>query len=162
MSSELKKASVGLTFIGGILVFLVFGIFVLVWPRDKEQTLDEKRAIAREDRLNLLTKDNHAKLSVYAWVNKDKGIVQLPIDRAMQLVSAELATKQVQASSVKLENPYPYGLQSFTYAPAPAATGTAAPAKSGTAAPAASGPTAPAASGTTAPAPAASGTAAPK
>jgi hypothetical protein len=149
MSTELKKASVGLTFIGGILLFLIFGILVLIWPRTKTETLDEQRARARSIKLEILEKDNHSKLSGYAWANKDKGVVQLPIERAMQLVAVDLAAKPVKASAVKVEIPYPYGLQPVVVpAAVPAASGTAAPA------PAATGTAAPAASGTTAPQPA--------
>ena len=75
----------------------------------------------------------------YAWVNKDKGIVQIPIDRAMQLVAMELATKKVGPSAREIgQEHYKYGLQDLSFAPA--ASGSAAPAASGTApAPATSG-----------------------
>ena len=156
MSGELKKVSIGGKFLGTIVLFLVFALVIQIWrffgPGEKD--MDEKRGEARSAKLEALQKENEQKLSVYAWVNKDKGVVQLPVDAAMKLVAAELAAKPVKASEVKVENPYPYGLQNLSFAPVPAGTGTAA-ASSGTAAPR------PAASGTSSPAPAASGTAAP-
>jgi len=179
MNDELKKASAGFKFYQSIILLSVFGLVVLVWrcfiPTAKE--LDQKRAEARMTKLEALQKDNEQKLNTYAWANKDKGIVQIPIDAAMNLVANELATKPITVSAVKVENPYPYGLQTLSFAPVPAATGTAAtsgtqqpapgaaPAASGTASPAPAGNSTPApssaATGTTAPAPAASGSEAP-
>jgi hypothetical protein len=130
MSSELKKASVGPAFLGGILAFLIIGLFVLIWfcISGKPESFDDKRAVARVAKLDALQKENEEKLTSYAWVNKAKGTVQLPIDRAMELVVADLKAKPVQASSVKLEPIYPAGLQQAPAVAAPAATGSAAPA----------------------------------
>ena len=169
MSSELKKASVGTAFIGGIFIFLLFGVIVLVWLRTggKQEDFDDQRAVARAAKLDVMQKENHEKLTTYAWVNKAKGVVQLPVDRAMELVIADLKAKPVKASAVKLEVPYPAGLQAPLAAPA--GSGTAAPGAAvsgtnttttGTAAPAApataSGTAAPATTtGTLSPTPAA-------
>lgn len=165
MTSELKKVSTGRKFLGSIVLFLVFAALVMIWRHfsPTQQTLDEKRGEERIAKRLALQKQTDAKLLTYAWVNKDKGIVQIPIDKAMALVVPVLAAKPVKPSDVKVENPYPYGLQDVVAPAAPAASGTAVPAPS----PAASGSAAPApaASGTTAPppapAPATSGSAAP-
>jgi hypothetical protein len=139
MSSELKKASVGGKFFGSIVLFLVFALaFWIAVPAWRyffpgEKGLDTKRAEARATKLEALQKDNDQKLTAYAWVDKDKQIVQVPIAQAMKLVIPELTAKKVQASAVKLENPYPHTDWDTTI---PAATGSAAPAASGTAAPA--------------------------
>jgi hypothetical protein len=158
MSSELKKASVGPVFAGGILVFLLFVLIVLVCFRllPKSQSYEDKRAAARAEKLNLLQKENHEKLSSYAWINKEKGIVQLPVEFAAELVLGELKAKTVHPSTVKVENPYPAGLQQPP--PAPAAPAPGASPLPG--APAAASPT-PAAPATATPAvsvPAASST----
>ena len=92
----------------------------------KTENLDDKRAAARLEKLRTLQHESREKLSTYGWVNKDKGIVQLPIDRAEELVVAELKAKPVQVSPVKVENPYPAGLQQAV--PAPVVSGTAVPA----------------------------------
>ncbi len=165
MSDELKKASAGGKFYGSILLFLVFallfwfgGLMAPAWhyffPGEKD--IDAKRAEARAAKLEALQKENDRKLTTYAWVDKDKQIVQIPIAEAMKLVVADLAAKPVKASAVKLENPYPYPDMLAT--PAPSGTTSPAAAASGSAAPAASGT---AASGSTAPTPAATGTIAP-
>ncbi|MGB8355459.1 MAG: hypothetical protein WCD79_16295 [Chthoniobacteraceae bacterium] len=138
MSSKLKKASVGPAFLGGILAFLLFGLFVLIWFRlsGKTESFDDQRAVARAAKLDQLQKDNHEKLTSYAWVSKDKGVVQLPIDRAMEVVVADLKAKPVKASSVKLEVPYPAGLQQPPAAAAVTTTGSGAPATAASPAPA--------------------------
>lgn len=153
MSGDLKKATAGRKFLGSILLFLafalIFGIGALchhLFP-GMQENFDAKRGEARSEKLEALNKENEQKLTTYAWVNKDKQIVQIPIEQAMKLVAAELAVKPVNPSAVKVENPYPYGLQDVP-APAPAVSGTA-PATSGSTTPAS-----PAGSGTTTPAPA--------
>ena len=130
MSSELKKASVGPAFAGGILALLLFAVIVLVLHlRGTSGEFDSKRAEARIEKLKALQDENDKKLSSYAWVNKDKGIVQLPIARAEELVVAELRAKPVQSSTVPVEIPYPAGLQQAPAAPAaPAAGASPAPA----------------------------------
>jgi hypothetical protein len=157
MTSELKKASVGPVYIGAIIIFLLFSLLVRIWfgLAPKQENFEDKRADNRLAKLNLLEKDNHEKLTGYAWVNQAKGVVQLPIERAEELVVTELKAKPVKVSSVKVEVPYPVGLMQ------PAASGTAAPAASGTsAAPATSGTSAaPAASPAAAASPAPAATA---
>lgn len=159
MSTELKKASVGPAFAGGILVFLLFAIIVLVGFRflPKSESYDDKRAAARVEKLNLLQKENHEKLSIYAWINRGKGIVQLPIERAGELVLAELRARTVQPSTVKVENPYPAGLQQPPPAASvPAASASPAPGAPAVATPAASVPPAARPAPASAPAPASS------
>lgn len=167
MSSELKKASVGPAFIGGIFVFLLFALLVAVWFRfaGRTENYDDKRAADRMAKLSVLQKENHEKLTIYGWVNRNEGIVQIPIDDAMSLVVAELKAKPVEASAVKVENPYPAGLQQAppTAAAAPAAaptvsatpssTPTAAPAPSAAASPESTPAEAPPAQATITPAP---------
>lgn len=152
MTGDLKKATAGGKFLGSILLFLVFALLFGIgcmlhrFLPAGDKDLDVKRGDARSTKLEALQKENEQKLTTYAWVNKDKQIVQIPIEQAMKLVAVDLATKAVKRSDVKVENPYPYGLQDV---PAPAASGSAAatpaPAASGSAAP----PAAPAGSGTT-------------
>jgi hypothetical protein len=153
MTSELKKASVGPVFIGGIFVFLLFALLVKVWFAfsTPAENYEDKRAAARVAKRQALDRDNREKLTTYAWVSKEKGVVQIPIGDAMKIVAAELKTKPVQASSVKVEIPYPAGLQQAPpapAAPAPAMPAAASPAPS---APAVATPPAPAAA-TSAPA----------
>jgi len=47
-------------------------------------------AKGRQDHLDELRSREKAAATSYAWIDKDKGIVQLPIDRAVQLTLQEL------------------------------------------------------------------------
>lgn len=120
MADDLRKVSIGFWFFAGIALFCGFG--VLAWimfrfaaPRD---SFDDQRAKARAEKLATLQKENGAKLEHYAWIAKDKGTVQIPIAQAMELAAKELKSKTVQPSAVKVESPYPFGLQPPPAAPA--------------------------------------------
>lgn len=88
------------TWIGVVLLFVVFGLFVWVVfsaiPRG--DTYEEKRAKARVEKLDQLQKDATAALTSYAWIDKNKGTVRIPIEQAMQLAMADLAAKKPTAA----------------------------------------------------------------
>jgi len=123
-----RTASLGLTFFWGIAVFCGFAFlaWVLFHFAAKPETYEDKRAAARLEKRAALEKENEQKLGSYAWVDKAKGTVQLPIDRAIELAVTDLASEKrpVHPSSVKVENPYPAGLQ-----PPPGADPAVAPVK---------------------------------
>ena len=105
-------------FVGLVLVLLIGGLIALVvWQRQGIPTYDEQRRELRLKNLAELNAENQRILTQYHWVDKNKGIVGLPIERAMQLVLSDL-----QAS-----RPHPAGPIN-TPAPAPAGT----PASQGT------------------------------
>ena len=87
------------TWIGVVLLFVVFALFVWVVlgaiPRG--DTYEEKRAKARMEKLEQLHKDATAALTSYAWVDKNKGTVRIPVERAMELTMADLASKKPMA-----------------------------------------------------------------
>ena len=103
-------------FVGLVLVLLIGGLIALVvWQRQGIPTYDEQRRELRLKNLAELNAENQKTLTQYRWVDKSKGVVGIPIDRAMQLVLSDL-----QAS-----RPHPAGPIST---PAPAST----PASQGT------------------------------
>ena len=105
--------------LGVVLLFLFFGIFVLVLvaATPHGNTYEAKRAEAREKKLNDARNAAAKELNSYAWVDKGKGIARIPIDRAVQLTVRELASKQPMAA-----NPI------ATPAPTPAPAASPAPA----------------------------------
>ena len=116
------------TWVGVVLLFLVFGL--LVWvvlgliPRG--DNYEEKRAKARMEKLAQLHKDSTAALTSYAWVDKNKGTVRIPVERAMELALVDLAAKKpVAAYPIASAAPAPVAQAG---APAPSAQPTAAPA----------------------------------
>ncbi len=90
-----------------------WGVFLLVWPavgvflitrsltqaeeRDAKQALTE-----RVERLEALRKADRETLGRYHWIDRDKGIVALPIERAMELEGERLKSKEVGPSKVLL------------------------------------------------------------
>ena len=116
------------TWIGVVLLFIVFGLFVWVVlgaiPRG--DTFEEKRAKARMEKLEQLHKDSTAALTSYAWVDKNKGTVRIPVERAMELTMADLASKKPTAAG-PISTPAPEASAASTGAPAPSAQPSAAP-----------------------------------
>jgi hypothetical protein len=51
-------------------------------------------AEARRKTLNDLREEQAKKMTGYAWVDRNAGAVQLPIERAMELTARDLASKQ--------------------------------------------------------------------
>ena len=88
------------TWLGVVLLFVVFGLFVWVVlgaiPRG--DSYEEKRAKSRMEKLEQLQKDSTAALTSYAWVDKNKGTVRIPVERAMELVATDLASKKPMAA----------------------------------------------------------------
>ena len=117
--------------LGIVLLFLFFGIFVLVLvaATPHGNTYEAKRAEAREKKLNDARNAATQELNSYAWVDKGKGIARIPIDRAMQLTLRDLASKK-PAPANPIETP----------AQAPASGASPAPAVSPGAATAAGTP----------------------
>ncbi len=84
------------TWFGVVLLLVLFGLIVLavVGPAPRGDDYEQKRAKAREGKLKTLREAEAKELTSYGWIDKNKRVVRLPIDRAMELTVAELATKQ--------------------------------------------------------------------
>ena len=82
--------------LGVVLLFLFFGIFVfvLVAATPHGNNYEQKRAEARQKKLNDSRNAATQELNSYAWVDKGKGVARIPIDRAMQLTLRDLASKK--------------------------------------------------------------------
>src|SRR6266403_1949599 len=117
--------------LGIVLLFLFFGIFVLVLVAiaPHGNTYEAKRAEAREKKLNDARKAAAQELNSYAWVDKGKGIARIPIDRAMELTLHDLASKK-PAPANPIEAPAPTPVPAASPAPpvspAPTAAGATA------------------------------------
>ena len=122
------------TWLGVILLFILFGLLVTVLVRiaPSGNTYEEKRAEARVAKLKTTMDEAHKELTTYAWVDKNKGIARIPIDRAMQLTLTDLAQKKPEPAG-PIETPAPSPGSSA--APASSAQPPVSPAPTGTAAP---------------------------
>jgi hypothetical protein len=129
-TSERAPVSFG-AWLGVVLLFLFFGIFVLVLViiAPHGNTYEAKRAEAREKKLNDARNAAAKELNSYAWVDKGKGIARIPIDRAMELTLRDLASKKPTAAN-PIETAAPTAAPAASPAPpvspAPPAAGASA------------------------------------
>jgi hypothetical protein len=108
-------ALIGLTLFIGINNYLRGDTSSDLYPEDAAR--DEVRVKNLAD----LKTENEAKLHSYAWVDRAKGKIQIPIEEAMKLVLVEIGGKKPTAT-------YPIvSVESAMSAPAPAAPAPAAP-----------------------------------
>lgn len=84
------------TWLGVVLLFALFGVIVLaiIGPLPRRSDYEETRAKKRMENLKTLREDAEKALTTYTWVDKNKGVVRIPISRAMELTVAELAQKK--------------------------------------------------------------------
>ena len=146
MSAAARSRPLWLVLAGGFLLLLLFVIAVRLLtefaPAPQE---DAARAAERTKAHQELEAENAKKLQNYAWVDKAKGTLQIPIERAMELAIVELNSKKPTAAG-PIATPAPSPAASPAASPAPAAPPTApAPAAPPAAAPSASPAAAPAA-----------------
>ncbi|MEY2541905.1 MAG: hypothetical protein QOI22_1507 [Verrucomicrobiota bacterium] len=116
---------------GVVLLFALFGIIVLavIGPSPRGDTYEQKRAKAREEKLKAAREEDAKALTTYAWIDKNKGVARIPIERAMDLTVTELARKK----------PAPAGPIAAPEQPTVAATGAAVPSPAATTSPSPSG-----------------------
>jgi hypothetical protein len=110
------------TWLAVVLLFALFGVIVLaiIGPMPRGSDYEETRAKKRMENLKTVREDAEKALNAYGWVDKNKGVVRIPISRAMNLTVAELAQKKPAAA----------GPIATPQAPATAAPGSPAPAGS--------------------------------
>src|SRR2546421_9708668 len=84
------------TWLGVVLLFALFGVIVLaiIGPMPRGSDYEETRAKKRMENLKTAQEDAEKALNTYAWVDKNKGVVRIPISRAMELTVADLAQKK--------------------------------------------------------------------
>jgi hypothetical protein len=84
------------TWLGIVCLFVLFGLIVLavIGPSPRTSDYEETRAKKRMERLKALHEETQKDLTTYTWVDKNKGVARIPIDRAMELTVADLAQKK--------------------------------------------------------------------
>ena len=155
------------TWVGVVLLFGVFGLFVwvMIGASPRGDTDKAKHAKVREEKLKILQEEANKALTTYGWVDKAKGVTHIPIDRAMELTLADLVGKkpapanpvvapEPQASAA----PAPNAVPPKAGAPSPSSkpTGSASPKPTAVGAPNSAGGGQPTAAVRPAPAPPAS------
>ena len=95
----------------------------VIGPAPRGDNYEKMRAENRAKKLKDARDEETKALSGYAWVDKTKGTVRLPIDRAMELTTADLANKKPAAA-------YAIAAPEASAAPGGAAAATPAPSAS--------------------------------
>src|SRR6476646_8773468 len=113
--------------LGVVLLFLFFGIFVfvLVAATPHGNSYEQKRAEAREKKVNDARNAATQELNSYAWVDKGKGVARIPINRAVQLARRDLASKKAEPAEA-IATPAEAAARAAS-PPAPAVSPAAAP-----------------------------------
>lgn len=96
--------------LGVVLLFVLFGVIVLaiIGPSPRRDDYETKRATARAEKLKTLHEEDAKALTTYGWINKDKGVAHIPIERAMELTVTELAQKKpAPAYAIATPGPQP-------------------------------------------------------
>jgi len=96
------------TWFGIVLLFALFGVIVLavIGPAPRGSDYEETRAKKRIDNLKTSREEATKALATYGWIDKNKGVARIPIDRAMELTIAKLA-QQKPAAAGPIATPEP-------------------------------------------------------
>jgi len=124
---------------GIVLLFALFGVIVLaiIGPSPRRSDYEEIRAKKRVENLKTLRDEADKALTNYAWVDKNKGLARIPIERAMELTVADLAKqKPAPAGPIAAPTPEAQATAGAGASPAPAAPAPAGSPQSGGASPA--------------------------
>jgi hypothetical protein len=120
-----------------VVLFVFFGAIVAITfgTMQRGSSYEDERAKARAEKLKVAEEEWNKTSSSYGWVDKEKGVARIPIQRAMELELADLQSKK----------PAPAGpIATPTPAEAPVTSpGVAQPANPPNAAPPASAPNSP-------------------
>jgi len=119
------------TWLGIVCLFVLFGLIVLavIGPSPRTSDYEETRAKKRMEKLKTLHEETQKELTTYAWIDKNKGVARIPIDRAMEVTVADLAQKKPAPAG-------PIATSAAQTAPAGTSPAPAAPQQPGTAQPA--------------------------
>ena len=109
INSQRAPSSI-VTFLLGIVCLAVFALIIVVWTKmtaPETDLVEAERGAARLQKRLELEKEWAGKLQTVAWINKEKGEVQVPIEEAMKAVALELKDKKVAKTEVKVPAPLP-------------------------------------------------------
>jgi hypothetical protein len=95
--------------------FVLFGLFAVAvqWMRTSSDTAAfDEEAIRAKQRYEILAKvieENNGLTTKYAWADRAKGTVRLPVDRAMELTVAKLAAQGEPKPAYPVDPTIPLG-----------------------------------------------------
>jgi len=125
-SEQIQSPAPFSTWLGVVLLFALFGAVALaiLGPAPRGNDYEKMRAENRLKKLREARDEDAKALAGYAWIDKNKGTVRLPIERAMELTVTELASKKPAPAGpiATLEGAAPGGVAAASPAPAPSAS----------------------------------------
>jgi hypothetical protein len=93
--NTLAVAVVGI--VGAIMVFVVI-VGLQVWFYNLQEVETYKKVVSvQPQEYSSLVAEQEARLNSYRWIDRDKGIVAIPIERAAELVVHELSSERTQS-----------------------------------------------------------------
>jgi len=115
--------------LGIVILFALFGVIVLaiIGPAPRGDSYEQARVKKRLDNLKKLRDEDAKALTTYAWVDKDKRLTRIPIERAMELTVAQLAQKTPAPAGPIATPPPPTSAPSPSAMPSPTAPGSPLP-----------------------------------
>ncbi len=124
---------------GIVLLFALFGVIVLaiIGPTPRGTDYEETRAKKRVENLKTLREEADKALATYGWIDKNKGVARIPVERAMELTVADLA-KQKPAAAGPIATPEAQATAGAAASAAPASPAPVGSPQPGGASPAAS------------------------
>lgn len=92
--NTLAVAIVGI--VGAIMVFVVV-VALQVWFYNLQEVETYKKVVSvPPQEYSSLVAEQEARLNSYRWIDREKGIVAIPIERAAELVVQDLSSEQTQ------------------------------------------------------------------
>ena len=84
-----------------VVLFVFFGAIVAITfgTMQRGSSYEEERAKARAEKLRTAEEEWNKTSSSYGWVDKEKGVARIPIQRAMELELADLQSFRSSAGS---------------------------------------------------------------
>ena len=83
-----------------ITFFIVFAVAAMNYSFEKAEN-EKKVILVPEENAESILANQAAALTEYKWIDQDKNIVAIPIDRAMEIVVQEEQAKQQKAKTKK-------------------------------------------------------------
>jgi hypothetical protein len=98
-NTQKNRFSLSVIIAGLVMVLLFVGLAIfLVSQRENIPTVDAQTTEVRLKNLAELNAENQRILTQYHWIDKNKGVVGIPINRAMDLVVAQLQANKPHAA----------------------------------------------------------------
>jgi len=94
--STAKSKSIWPMFVGTFVIFALFALAVQWMLRSSDSAAFDEEAIRAKERYDILAKvqeENKNLTTSYGWADQAKGVVRIPLDRAMELTVAKLAAQ---------------------------------------------------------------------